>query len=192
LAEKEGQRMGPTETLKEEHRAIERMLAVMDTASQRLEAGEPVRTGLFRDAVDFVRNFADKCHHDKEESNLFPRLQERGLSREEGPLAVMLQEHDLGRNYIRALDGAIPAYEQGDKSAASTVAENARGFTELLRDHIWKENNILFPMADRVLTPADQQELEERFEQVEAEDMGPGVHQRYHELLEKLELELAD
>ncbi len=166
------------------------MLAVLETAAQRLEAGERVRPGLFREAVDFVRNFADKCHHGKEEAHLFPRLEERGVPKEGGPLGIMLHEHDAGREYIGVIDAAIGAYEGGDEAAARVIAESVRGYVALLGEHIWKEENVLFPMADQVLSARDQRELEERFEQVETEMLGPGVHERYHELLERTEREI--
>jgi hemerythrin-like domain-containing protein len=181
----------PTEALMTEHRAIERMLAVLETAAERLENGQPVRPELFREAVDFVRNFADRCHHGKEEENLFPRMQERGVPRDGGPLAVMLFEHDEGRAHVGAIAEAIDACEGGDSSAARAIAENARGYVQLLREHIMKEDNVLFPMADRLLTPGDQQDLERRFEQIESERMGPAVHARYHRLLDRLEDELG-
>jgi hemerythrin-like domain-containing protein len=183
--------MKPTEVLMTEHRAIERMLAVLETAARRLEAGERVRPDLLCEAVDFVRNFADRCHHGKEEDNLFPRMEARGVPRQGGPLAVMLHEHDEGRAYVGAIAGAIDAYEGGDQAAARVIAENARGYAELLRQHIMKEDNVLFPMADRVLSPDDQRELTIRFEQIETEVMGPGVHERYHKLLDNLEREMG-
>ncbi len=183
--------MSATADLVSEHRAIERMLAVLEAGAQRLEAGRQVRPDLFREAVDFARNFADRCHHGKEEENLFPRLQERGLPREGGPVAVMLFEHDEGRQHIAAIDDAVTAYERGDPAAARTIAENALAYVELLRQHIWKEENVLFPMADEVLSEQDQVDLVDRFERIETEVMGPGVHERYHELLDALEREMA-
>jgi hemerythrin-like domain-containing protein len=181
----------PTETLMTEHRAIERMLAVLETAADRLDAGERLRPGLFREAVDFVRNFADRCHHGKEEENLFPRMEARGVPRDGGPLGMMLMEHDRGRAYVGAMAGAVDAYEAGDQAAARTIAESARGYVELLRGHIMKEDNVLFPMADRVLSADDQRELTARFDQIETEIMGPGVHERYHQLLDDLEREMG-
>jgi len=183
--------MSATDDLRTEHRAIERMLAVLEAAAQRLEQGERVRPDVFRQGVDFVRNFADRCHHAKEEENLFPRMEARGVPRDGGPIGVMLFEHDEGRAFVGAIAGAIDAYEADGRSAALTIAENARGYVDLLRGHIMKEDNVLFPMADRVLSPADQTELERRFEQIESERMGPGVHERYHQLLDDLEREMG-
>ena len=183
--------MTATEVLKEEHRAIERMLAVMEVAAQRLEAGQPVRPGLLREAVDFVRNFADKNHHGKEEANLFPRLEERGVPKEGGPLGMMLHEHDQGRAFIQAIDGAIEGYESGDDAAAKVIAENMRGFIQLLTEHIWKEENVLFQMADQVLTEDDQKDLRERFERVDAEVLGPEEFKRYVDLVGRAEQELG-
>lgn len=176
--------------LKEEHRAIERMLAVLEAAAQRLEAGERVRAGLFREAVDFVRNFADKNHHAKEEANLFPRLAERGVAQEGGPLAVMLHEHDQGRGFIQAIDAAIDGYERGEGPAAQAIAENIRGYTQLLAEHIWKEENVLFQLADQVLSEDDQRDLAERFERVDADAIGPDALKQYIDLLERAEREI--
>lgn len=182
--------MRATEELSTEHRAIERMLAIMEEAAGRLAAGRPVRPQVLRDAVDFVRNFADRCHHGKEEENLFPRMEAAGVPREGGPLGVMLFEHEEGRDYIAAIADEIDAYERGDASSAPRISENARGYVELLRQHILKEEQVLFPMADRVLSAQDQRELEEQFERVETEVMGEGVHERYHAMLDALEGEL--
>ena len=183
--------MTVTEELTTEHRAIERMLAVLESAAGRLEAGERVRPDVFREALDFVRNFADRCHHGKEEENLFPRLEELGVPREGGPLGVMLSEHDEGRAFIGAIAAAVDAYEGGDESAAHTIAGSARGYVELLHGHILKEERVLFPMADQVLSADDQRSLEESFERIETEVMGPGVHERYHRMLDELERELG-
>ena len=188
---KEGKPLKATEVLMTEHRAIERMLAVLEAAAQRQEKGEHLRPGLFREALDFIRNFADRCHHGKEENILYPRMEARGVSRQGGPLYVMLTEHEQGRAYVKAMAGAIDGYEGGDEPAGRILVENARGYADLLRDHIMKEDNILYPIADRVLTSTDQQELEQRFEQIETELMGPGVHEGYHDLLDRLEDELG-
>ncbi len=183
--------MKATEVLREEHRAIERMLAILKEAADRVAEGERIPATLFRDAVDFIRNFADRCHHGKEEGQLFPRLEERGMPRGAGPLAVMLHEHAAGRRYVGAIEGALSAYEDGDEGATQIIVENSRSYVELLQGHIAKENGVLFPMADRILSDDDQRELEGLFEQVEEEQMGPGTHEKYHRMLDRAEKELG-
>ncbi|MCX8066346.1 MAG: hemerythrin domain-containing protein [Anaerolineae bacterium] len=177
--------MRPIETLMDEHRII---LTVLDAAArevQRIQETEEVRVERLEQMVDFFRNFADRCHHAKEEKLLFVRMEERGMPREAGPIGVMLYEHDLGRGYVRAVAEALPR-AASDLAAREAVRRNLAQYVQLLRDHIYKEDYILYPMADGLLLPEDQQALGEGFEQVEREEMGEGVHERYHELAHRL------
>lgn len=177
--------MRPTETLMHEHQII---LTVLDAAArevQRIQETGEVRVERLEQMVDFFRNFADRCHHAKEEKWLFVRMEERGMPREAGPIGVMLYEHDLGRGYVRAVADALPRAEN-DPAARQTVRENLAQYIQLLRDHIYKEDHILYPMADGLLLPEDQRALEEAFERVEREEIGEGVHEKYHELAHRL------
>ena len=142
------------------------------------------------DAIaDFIRGFADGCHHHKEENVLFKMMAEQGLPVEGGPVGVMLQEHELGRQYTRGMRAAAEKWEQGDESARPEVLRNALGYVALLRQHIAKENNILFPMADRVIPRVEHPAVLEGFEHVENEETGEGIHEKYLALAEKLSLE---
>ncbi|MGE5263646.1 MAG: hemerythrin domain-containing protein [Acidobacteriota bacterium] len=175
--------MKATQVLMDEHEGILAMLAVVEAAAYRLRDGKDVPADLFSNSVGFFRNFADKCHHGKEEAQLFPTLVERGIPNEGGPVGTMLIEHDQGRAFIRGMDEAAQRYEKGDKSAAPALIQNTLGYVRLLREHIDKENGVLFPMADQVLSDRDQDRLYEAFEVIEAEEMGPGVHERYHAMI---------
>ncbi len=179
--------MGATDSLREEHEVIERMLAVLEAAGARVAGGEEVSPQVFLSAIDFVRNFADGCHHHKEEEALFPALVARGMPKEGGPVGVMLMEHDEGRRLIRELDAAVGRLAGGDREAAADVGEAVREYVALLRGHIDKENGVLFPMADRLLTAEQQQALSDSFERIEREQAGPEVHARYHRIIEDLE-----
>ena len=143
--------MKATQVLRDEHEGILAMLAVVEAAAYRLREGKSIPSDLFPNAVGFFRNFADKCHHGKEETKLFPALVERGMPQEGGPVGVMLEEHSLGRAYIRAISVAAEKYATGDTSAVPALVENALGYVKLLRGHIDKENGVLFPMADNIL-----------------------------------------
>jgi hemerythrin-like domain-containing protein len=83
--------------------------------------------------------------------------------------------------------GAIPAIRRGDRAAAGTFAAEARGYGELLTGHIFKEDHILYPMADARLTAEQQRSLEACFADVEKTVIGEGKHEEYHRLLERLE-----
>src|SRR5512136_296327 len=139
--------MSATNVLKEEHRGVERMLNIVEAATKRLEAGHDVPPDLFPGAVDFFRGFTDGCHHAKEESKLFPALEQHGIPREDGPIGVMLAEHEMGRTYVRAIEQAARRYSQGDPSAVAGLVQGGRSYASLLRQHIAKEDGRLFPMA---------------------------------------------
>jgi len=181
--------MKATEILMSEHRVIERVLTVLETEAIRLQTGGQVRPGFFIDAADFIKGFADGCHHRKEEGVLFKSLVHNGMPEEHSPVAVMLVEHEQGRAFTREMRAAAQKLAAGDSSAAVDVAGNALGYVRLLRQHIMKEDRFLFPMADRSIPEDQQDQIAEDFEHVEHEETGEGVHEKYLALAEALEKE---
>lgn len=167
--------MRPTQILNEEHRVILRVLAALERIAEATRAAGRIPARSAADALDFLATFADRCHHGKEEELLFPALVKKGLPREVGPVAVMLAEHDEGRALVRAMRAALA----GEGRPAEDFARAASEFVELLRAHIAKEDQVLFPMADGMLAEAEQAELLGAFERVEQHDLGEGTHERY-------------
>lgn len=178
--------MTPTETLKHEHQVTLMVLDAAQREARSIEATGKVSAKRVGKLVEFFQNFADRCHHSKEEDQLFVRMERRGVPVEGGPISVMLLEHDEGRRHVAAIAKAVSAAAAGNGSAVATVRQNLLAYAELLRRHIEKEDNILYPMADQILTAEDQQELAEAFERIEAEEMGEGVHEKYHRLAHEL------
>ncbi len=175
----------PTQVLKDEHELILQALDALEQKISALERGAPPDQAYFEKAVDFIRTFADRCHHGKEENLLFRTMVNRGFPLQGGPIAVMLHEHDVGRSFVRGMAEAA-ANVATDPAATRGIVENGRGYIQLLRAHIDKENTILFPMADNVLSPEDQEQLGREFERFETEETGAGVHEASLELLEEL------
>ena len=180
--------MEPTKALSQDHRVIERVLNSLEVAARRLQDGTPVRAAYFLEVADFIGGFADGCHHRKEEEHLFPALEEAGFPRHGGPVGVMLAEHEEGRRYTAGLRTAAQRLAAGDSSAAETVVECAQNYIGLLRQHILKEDNVLFMMAQRALSPEKQAQLMEAFEQVEREH---GDHAKWTAVVEALEREVV-
>jgi len=176
--------MQATDDLKHEHRVIELVLTGLERIAERARTAHTFEQSAAERALEILRNFADKCHHGKEERHLFPLLEERGVPRD-GPIGVMLQEHEQGRGHIRAM---VQAAADAARNAGSLAlfAEHAAEYIELLRQHIQKEDNVLFQMAEQVLTQADDRRLVEAFEAIEREEIGEGVHEKYHQWAHEL------
>jgi hemerythrin-like domain-containing protein len=178
--------MKPTEILSCEHRVIEQVLDCLE----RIIASAN-KTGHLDDAdataaLDFFRTFADKCHHGKEETHLFPAMEAKGFSPTQGPTAVMRSEHVMGRECIQAMSDATSGAGRGDEAALRQFSEAGQRYIGLLRQHIQKEDHCLFSMADQAFSEKDQAELLEKFETVEAEEMGAGTHEKFLDVAKSL------
>jgi Uncharacterized conserved protein len=170
-----------TNILKEEHRIIERMLNVLDLVSRNIEK---VDIKIFEKIFDFIENFIDKCHHRKEETVLFPNLEIRGIPKIGGPIGVMLMEHEEAKEYVNKLKVAVANYYSGDKKAKDQIIKYINEYVFLLRQHIMKEDNVLFPMADNLISENENLEIIEKFEEIEGKT---GKHEKYEKYIEEIE-----
>jgi hemerythrin-like domain-containing protein len=172
--------------LKGEHRVIEQVLACLEKIVEEANGSQTLAKGPAGNAVDFFRNFADRCHHGKEEDNLFPAMEAKGFPREGGPTGVMRFEHEQGRSHVRAMAEAIEPASAGDAAALKRFSEHAGAYIALLREHIQKEDHCLFGMAEQAFAEEDHRRLAEAFERVESEHMGEGTHERYLQIADEL------
>jgi hemerythrin-like domain-containing protein len=149
----------PTDVLRDEHHLILTALATLERAADRLAGGGTLPGGWWERMLDWLRTFADRNHHAKEETSLFPAIVKAGVPAEDGPISVMLEEHVRGRALIQAMASA----EAGERLA------KAREYVSLLRDHIAKEDDVVFPLADSVLDERAVAAVAREFEAVEVE-----------------------
>ncbi len=160
--------MRPTAELTSEHNQIKIMLAVIDAACDRLDAGQALPAEHLEKMVAFVVGFIDKRHHDKEEGLLFPAMESAGAPVEGGPLAVMSGEHDIARQLLKQMSDAASAYKAGEAGAAAAFVESGRDYVSLMLAHIDKEDQFLYPMADRQLSGQQQEKLRRMFDKTNA------------------------
>jgi hemerythrin-like domain-containing protein len=180
-----------TDILMEEHRIIHRMVSALTAQALRLKDGTPVRAGFFLEAADFMRNYADGCHHPKEEEGLFQSMMDAGLSNQTGPIAILLADHEHARRYTRALEKSARELENGKTDAQGEVVANALAYAALLRQHMDRENDFFFPLAVRMIPPDQQEKLSIEFDRIQLEETGAGVHAKYRALVEAMEREAA-
>jgi hemerythrin-like domain-containing protein len=173
----------------EEHREIERVINALERAIKRLARGDEVYLRFFSGTAVFIRGFVDGCHHKKEEDVLFPALVEHGLSAESGPVAVMLAEHEEGRKLAQEMRQAFERLQAGDQRKRGELVEKATAYIKLLRQHIQKEDHVLFPMADQIIPLPQQEQIEHAFETFENDESGENLHEKYYGLAKRLENE---
>jgi hemerythrin-like domain-containing protein len=174
--------MQTTETLRAEHEGVLVVLEQLERAVAAAERGALVPGDIFRDVQEFFTVFVDRCHHGKEETELFPQLATRGS----GALVERLEgDHALGRQLAAGYGQAVDAYTPGDPAAAAQLAATARHYAAFLREHIDLETRQLLPAVESTLADHDQA-LNEAFERIEVERIGAGTHERLHEMIEGL------
>lgn len=168
-----------TDVLVAEHKVISQVLDCLDALADESAAPAQFQPQAAADIIEFLTQFADRCHHGKEENCLFPAMNARGLPSNVGPIAVMLTEHVEGRDAISRMRAELDGCRKSDAAAIARFKRAARNYTMLLREHISKENEVLFPMADSLLGDAGQKQVLAAFERVETHDMGAGTHEKY-------------
>ncbi|MCX7711093.1 MAG: hemerythrin domain-containing protein [Clostridia bacterium] len=176
----------------EEHVHIKRMLAVIRKYCYKILKGEKVQYEDFFKIIDFVRNYADKHHHGKEESMLFNRMME-----ELGPTAEKLVrhgmnvEHDLGRLHMQELEAAVKRVLDGDDEARLDVIANAISYTHLLHRHIAKEDDVVYKYAERSLSKETLDRIDLEGEKFEKDAKAEGIQDRYLAMVDEFEAKVG-
>ena len=134
--------------------------------------------------MEFIRLFVEQCHHSKEEEILFPMLEKKGISAEGGPIGVMLMEHDQARNLIEEMSAA--ATDGADRDSAKRWMQAAWNYSDLMHDHFYKEEEMLFRMADRALSQQEQAAVAVEFKRLESEKIGEGKHDQLRAMMEEM------
>ena len=144
-----------TASLRRDHDLIEKVIKSMETTIQLLESGKRIPESILAPVIDFSKNFTDVCHHGKEEESLFPALGKAGMPTNMGPIAKMLMEHEETRQIGSKMEESAKNYFKTDDS--SELVSDMKHYVEHVTEHLWKENNRLFMMAEARLQHVSQQ-----------------------------------
>lgn len=178
----------PTEILEDEHRLIIRVVNALNVFAQGMEDGWDVEEEIFNELIEFMRIFAEKWHHAKEEDVLFPLLISKGVPETGCPLAHLVSEHKLSNSYVAELVSSMEAYRKGDADARYAVIQGLRNLSLYYTNHIWFEDNMLFPLANRYLSNEDQDKLLHEFARID-ESRGKTLHDHLEQFARRIEEE---
>lgn len=174
-----------TQIMVEEHKLILRMVTLVEQNTARLEEGTFRNWQFYLDAVDFIRNYADRFHHAKEEDILFVALIKNGMPEKQSPIEAMHMEHAEGRSHVRAIEEAAQKALAGETGQTAIIVEHAKGYAKLLRGHIEKEDEILYPLAERILPEEVRDGMLSAY--TTAEQQSPGLEEKYLKLVKGYE-----
>lgn len=174
------------ELLVAEHEMIERAMAVLEQELDKLEVGAETSFRLRR-SVDFLLQFGDAIHNVKEEVVLFPLMEQRGIPRQGGPIAVMLSEHEDERKLLAGTLDALPELSERSAEELEQLVADGKRYLEVRSEHIWKENDVLYVMGRKAFTEEDGAHLVQEFERLDLERYGPGAAGHFRAMLYEAE-----
>ncbi len=179
-----------TESLRKDHELIEKVVKSMEVTLQLLTAGKTIPESILMPVVDFSKNFTDVCHHGKEEESFFPALEQTGMPRHMGPIAVMLMEHEITRQIAHRMEESAKQYLQ--TGSAQKLISDIQEYVEHMSQHLWKENNRLFVMAEMRLQGHAEQ-LNKNLAEIEKQKLNSLGKSRtdYEKLVFSLEQDIA-
>ncbi|BBD07239.1 PAS domain-containing protein [Desulfovibrio ferrophilus] len=169
-----------------EHELIERAMAVLKANLELVEQAGHDSLQLKR-ALDFLLEFGDRIHNVKEEQFLFPKMQERGIPVEGGPLGVMLMEHEAERELLGRMAASVDGLKGVAPEARRTFVQEGLDYLKVRAEHIWKENDVLYPMGRKVLSEADADVLLESFLALDVQVYGEGAQENYAAMVAEIE-----
>lgn len=179
-----------TASLRRDHELIEKVIKAMESTIQLLKDGKQIPESILLPVIDFSKNFTDVCHHSKEEKSLFPALEQAGMPTNMGPIAMMLMDHQRSREIGTQMEESAKIYlSSGD---SSKLISDMQQYVEHITEHLWKENNRLFMMAEaRLQYVAETVDNElAQIEESKLQDLGK-TRKHYEELAENLTKDVA-
>ena len=135
-----------TASLRRDHELIEKVIKAMESTIQLLNDGKEIPESILLPVIDFSKNFTDVCHHSKEENSLFPALEQAGMPKNMGPIAMMLIDHERSREIATHMENSAKEYLSSGNS--QELVSDMQQYVEHITEHLWKENNRLFMMAE--------------------------------------------
>ena len=175
----------PTEILEAEHKLIQIVISALAELAGKMESGKKIPKDILSNTVEFMRYYADEDHHGKEEAILFPFLEKKGVPPQGCPLSILITEHQRGRTLVSELSETAEKYLKNEPGAKEKLVKIFNTLVDLYPKHIWREDYLLFPMTDKMLSPEEQDILQQQFETAE-NTFGEEKHHKYEQMAQDI------
>lgn len=183
--------MTPTENLTKEHKDIIELLNIMNKIADKIKSKDVFYTSDVEEIIDFLKFFIEKSHHGKEEI-FYPELKFAGIPIELESLSIMMYEHTLAKNYLKDIYSCVENCKIGNSFSGELLADSLKNYVVLIKNHIQKEEEIIFPLADKELSQEKQTDIYRQFENIEKKIISHGFQEHYHKLLKNLKIKYPD
>jgi DUF438 domain-containing protein len=173
------------EILVGDHEMIERAMDILGRELDKLP-GNTQEMFVIKRAIDFLLEFGDAIHNRKEETVLFPLMVRRKIP-EDGPIRVMLSEHEAERNLLKQMLADSAGLLKASREDRTDFMKRGAEYLEIRANHIWKENDVLFKLGLQVFSEQDGKDLVEQFQKISVQAYGENADQKFMQMLEEVE-----
>lgn len=178
--------MKATQVLIDEHSGVMVILKVLEKLNLQINQNSQFNIDHVDEIIEFFQVFVDKCHHSKEEINLFPSIEALGTDSDRKLIKEAIDDHENARIYVSEIKDSIDAYKAGNKEKIKEFSKKSTSYISLLTQHIQKENTVIFIRADELISTEEQNEMILEFEEIEKDVIGVGRHEEFHMMIDEL------
>ena len=184
--------MTPTENLINEHKEINELLNILSKISDKIKSKDVFYTNDVEEIVDYLILLINKSHHGKEDGVFYPELMQSGISKEIAPLSIINYEHTLSRRYLKEIVSCVVNCKIGNDFSGEMLAESITNYVVVIKNHIKREEEIVFPMAEKLLSVDKKNEIAKKFENIDENNFNHSFVEHFNKLLKKFKIKYPD
>ena len=178
--------MKPTDNLIIEHREISELLNIMSVIAENIKSKDVFYPNDVDDIIDSLIILLDKSHHGKEEEVFYPELLLSGIPKEKAPLSIINYEHMLAKRYLNEINSCVVNCKIGNDFSGELLADSLTNYVVVIQNHIQREEENVFPLANKTFSVEKQKEIYQKFEDIEQKNITHDFNEHFNKLLNKL------
>ena len=180
--------MTPTENLIKEHKKINELLDIMSKIALKIKLNDVFYPNDVEEIVNYLLIIIENSHHGKEDDVFYPELISSGIAKDTAPLSIINYEHTISKSYLKDISSCVVNCKIGNDFSGELLADSLTNYVVVIKNHIQREEEVIFPIANEVLSAEKQYEISQRFEDIEQKYFSKSLNDQYTTLLNKLKI----